>query len=82
MEELGAMDLGVHVLATYPMKTEKKGISDVDSPVTFAGGTIHSGDFIACATTELLYHLSLSTFKISTLKIQKPPTLIVPEFFY
>ena len=82
LDELGAMDLGVHALAIYPMKTEKKGISDVDIPVTFAGVTIHPGDFIACATTELLYHLSLSTFKISTLKIQKPPAPIVPGFFY
>ena len=30
MGELGAMDLGVQALATYPMKTEKKGIGDVD----------------------------------------------------
>ena len=48
VDELGAMDLGVQALAIYPMKTEKKGIGDVDIPVTFAGVTIHPGDFIAC----------------------------------
>jgi regulator of ribonuclease activity A len=48
VDELGAMDLGVQALATNPMKTEKKGIGDVDVAVTFAGVTIHPGDFIAC----------------------------------
>ena len=48
VDEIGAMDLGVQALATNPMKTEKKGIGDVDVAVTFAGVTIHPGDFIAC----------------------------------
>jgi regulator of ribonuclease activity A len=48
VDELGAMDLGVQALATHPMKTEKKGIGDLDVPVTFAGVTIHPGDFVAC----------------------------------
>ena len=42
------MDLGVQALATNPMKTEKKDIGDIDVAVTFAGVTIHPGDFIAC----------------------------------
>jgi regulator of ribonuclease activity A len=48
VDELGAMDLGVQALATNPMKTEKKDIGDIDVAVTFAGVTIHPGDFIAC----------------------------------
>lgn len=48
VDELGAMDLGVQALATHPMRTEKKGFSDVDVPVTFAGVTICPGDFVAC----------------------------------
>ena len=48
VDELSAIDLGVQELATYPMKTEKKGIGDVDISVTFAGITIHASDFIAC----------------------------------
>ena len=48
VDELGGMDLGVQALATHPMKTEKKGIGDLDVPVTFAGVTIHPGDFVAC----------------------------------
>ena len=30
MRELGAMELGVQALATYPMKTEKNGIGDLN----------------------------------------------------
>ena len=37
-----------NALATNPMKTEKRGIGEVDVAVTFAGATIHPGDFIAC----------------------------------
>ena len=48
VDELGGLDLGVQALATHPMKTEKKGIGDLDVPVTFAGVTIHPGDFVAC----------------------------------
>ena len=48
VDELGAMDLGVQALATHPMKTEKKGVGDLDVPVTFAGVTNHPGDFVAC----------------------------------
>ena len=48
VDDLGAMDLHVQALATCPMKTEKKGIGNVDIPVNFVGVTIHFGDLIAC----------------------------------
>lgn len=48
VDEIGAMDLGVQALATHPMKTEKRGQGDVDVAITFAGHTIHPGDFIVC----------------------------------
>ena len=54
VDELGAMDLGVQALATNPMKTEKKGIGDVDVAVTFAGVTIHPRDFIACDNNGIM----------------------------
>ena len=54
VDELGAMDLGVQALATNPMKTEKKGIGDVDVTVNFAGVTIHAGDFIACDNNGIM----------------------------
>ena len=37
-----------NALAKNPMKTEKRGIGEVDVAVTFAGATIHPGAFIAC----------------------------------
>ena len=54
VDELGAMDLGVQALATNPMKTEKKGIGDVDVAVNFAGVTFHPGDFIACENNGIM----------------------------
>jgi regulator of ribonuclease activity A len=54
VDELGAIDLGVQTLATNPMKTEKKGIGDVDVAVNFAGVTFHPGDFIACENNGIM----------------------------
>lgn len=47
VDVLGAMDIGVQALAAHPIKTDKKGIGEVDVPVTFAGVTVHPGDFVA-----------------------------------
>jgi regulator of ribonuclease activity A len=54
LDEIGAMDLGVQALATNPIKSEKKGIGDVDVAVTFAGVTIYPGDFIACDNNAIV----------------------------
>ena len=54
VDELGAIDLGVQALATHPMKAEKKGVGDLDVPVTFAGATIHPGDFVACDSNGIV----------------------------
>ena len=43
---IGSMALGVKALSTCPMKTEKRGLGDVDVPVTFAGVTISPGDYL------------------------------------
>ncbi|WP_375055454.1 putative 4-hydroxy-4-methyl-2-oxoglutarate aldolase [Zobellella sp. DQSA1] len=43
---IGAMALGVKALATCPIKTEKRGLGDVDVPVTFAGVTLYPGDYL------------------------------------
>ncbi|PID41568.1 MAG: ribonuclease activity regulator protein RraA [Proteobacteria bacterium] len=39
-------DLGVQALATHPMKTEKKGIGELNVPVKFGGVEIRPGQFI------------------------------------
>lgn len=43
---ISGMALGVKALATSPMKTEKRGLGDIDLTVTFAGVSISSGDYI------------------------------------
>ena len=57
VDELGAMDLGVQALATNLMKSEEKGIGDIDVTVTFVGFTIHPGDFIACENNGVVVSL-------------------------
>ena len=44
--EVANTELGVKALNTHPMKTEKRGLGDLDVPVTFAGQTIHPGEWI------------------------------------
>ena len=43
---ISTMALGVKALASCPMKTEKRGVGEVDIDVTFAGVTINSGDYL------------------------------------
>jgi len=40
------IDLGVHALAAHPMKTEKRGLGDVNTQVSFGGVTFIPGEFI------------------------------------
>ena len=47
-DEIAALDLGVKALNTIPVKTEKRGLGDLNVPITFAGQTIHPGDWIYC----------------------------------
>jgi len=46
VEALAALPLGVQALAAHPMKTEKRGLGEVDVPVAFAGVSIAPGDWI------------------------------------
>lgn len=43
---LAQLNLGIKALNTTPLKTEKRGIGDLNIPVTFAGQTIRPGEFI------------------------------------
>ncbi|MBT8115506.1 MAG: ribonuclease E activity regulator RraA [Arenicella sp.] len=45
-DQIATLDLGVKALNTHPRKTEKKGIGDLNVPVTFAGQTIKPGDWV------------------------------------
>lgn len=46
VDAIAALDLGVQALNTIPLKTEKRGIGDLNVPVTFGGQTIAPGEFI------------------------------------
>ncbi|MEO0369627.1 MAG: ribonuclease E activity regulator RraA [Pseudomonadota bacterium] len=45
-DEIAALDLGVKALATHPVKTEKRGLGDLNIEVTFGGHTIRPNDWI------------------------------------
>jgi len=44
--EIAAIDIGVKALNTHPMKTEKRGLGDLNVDLTFAGHTIRNGDWV------------------------------------
>jgi len=46
VDVLAETDLGIQALAAHPKKTEKRGLGDVNLPVTFAGLTFHPGHFL------------------------------------
>jgi len=43
---LATLALGVKALAPCPVKTEKRGLGELDAVVSFAGVTIHQGDYV------------------------------------
>ncbi|MEN9585975.1 MAG: ribonuclease regulator protein RraA [Pseudomonadota bacterium] len=43
---LATLALGVKALAACPVKTEKRGQGELDAVVSFAGVTIHPGDYV------------------------------------
>ncbi|GAB3107349.1 putative 4-hydroxy-4-methyl-2-oxoglutarate aldolase [Aestuariicella hydrocarbonica] len=46
MDAIAALDLGVQALNTHPMKTEKKGIGELNVKVTFGGVTFTPGEYV------------------------------------
>ncbi|MFT7300325.1 MAG: regulator of ribonuclease activity A [Porticoccus sp.] len=46
VDTLASLDLGVQALASIPLKTDKRGIGDLNVPVTFGGVTFNSGDYV------------------------------------
>ncbi|WP_369959262.1 ribonuclease E activity regulator RraA [Pseudomonas benzenivorans] len=46
VDVLAQTDLGIQALASHPMKTDKRGIGDVDVPVTFGGVTFRPGEYL------------------------------------
>lgn len=54
VEVLATLAIGVRALAAHPVKTDKRGLGDVDVPVTFAGVTIHPGDYLVADANGIL----------------------------
>ena len=46
LDVVAQTDLGVQALASHPMKTDKRGIGDLNVAVTFAGVTFRPGEYI------------------------------------
>lgn len=46
VDVIHTLDVGVQALATIPLKTEKRGIGDLQIPVTFGGVTFNPGDYV------------------------------------
>lgn len=46
VDAIGALDLGVQALNTHPLKTDKKGIGELNLPVTFGGVTFNPGEYV------------------------------------
>ena len=46
VDVLAQTDLGVQALASHPMKTDKRGIGDLNVVVSFAGLTFKPGDYL------------------------------------
>jgi regulator of ribonuclease activity A len=53
-EEIAAINLGVKALNTHPMKTEKRGLGDLNVPVSFAGHTIYPGEYLYADNNGIL----------------------------
>ncbi|MEH6812517.1 MAG: ribonuclease E activity regulator RraA [Motiliproteus sp.] len=51
---IGATDIGVQALGTHPMKTDKRGLGDLNVAVTFGGVTFRPGDHLYADNNGLL----------------------------
>ncbi len=46
VDVIAQTDLGVQALASHPMKTDKRGVGDINVEVTFCGVTFRPGDYL------------------------------------
>ncbi len=46
VDVIGVTDLGVQALGTHPMKTDKRGLGDLNVPVTFGGVAFIPGQYV------------------------------------
>ena len=46
VDALVAIDLGIQAIGSIPVKTEKRGIGDLNIPITFGGVTFSPGAYV------------------------------------
>lgn len=46
VDMLAQTDLGVQALASYPKRSEKRGVGQLNLPVTFGGVTFRPGEYL------------------------------------
>jgi regulator of ribonuclease activity A len=51
---ISAINLGVQAIAAHPMKTEKRGLGDINQEVNFGGVTFVPGHFIYADNNGIL----------------------------
>lgn len=54
IEVIADIDLGVKALNVIPLKTEKRGLGELDVPVRFAGVTFNPGDYVYADVNGLI----------------------------
>lgn len=54
VEVIADIDLGVKALNVIPLKTEKRGLGELDVPVRFAGVTFNPGDYVYADVNGLI----------------------------
>jgi regulator of ribonuclease activity A len=46
VDSLVTLDLGIQAIGSSPLKTQKRGIGDLNIPITFGGVTFNPGEFV------------------------------------
>ncbi len=54
VEAIGKTDIGVKALGSIPLKTERKGVGDLNTPVTFGGVTFNPGEYVYADNTGII----------------------------
>jgi regulator of ribonuclease activity A len=54
VDALMSLDLGVKALASIPLKTERKGLGDLNVPVKFGGITFDPGEYVYADSTGII----------------------------
>ena len=54
VDTLSGLDLGIKALASIPLKTERKGLGELNVPVTFGGVTFIPGEYVYADSTGII----------------------------